>query len=50
MKIGNRNITSFRDALEQFQQFAITHPWLASADIAVVAVIILTVEVFSGSN
>lgn len=50
MKIGNRNITSLRDAIEQFQEFAITHPWLASADIVVVAVIILAVEVFSASN
>lgn len=49
MKIGNREFTSFKDTIEQFQMFAINHPWLAAVDVAIVGAIIVAVEVFSGS-
>lgn len=50
MKIGNREISSFKDAVEQFQLFALNHPWLAVVDVAIVGAIIVAVEILSGSN
>lgn len=44
MKIGNRTFTSFTDFLIQFQDYAMEHPWKATADLLTVAAVILIID------